>query len=152
MFCPNLPHSPAIFVKVSKSIIFLVKSFLGNFYRLLAIFFWSHGPLRKYLNGFQFTFFEVKRYELQTFKRHLFGVWPDFAKFLHFGKLLMVYFLFGKMLSLLWQIFDIIGIIFTVANGQILKNTITIWSHCLFACCAARRDLPAGEINISRVY
>ena len=27
---------------VSKSIIFLVKSFLGNFYRHLAIFIWSH--------------------------------------------------------------------------------------------------------------
>ena len=27
---------------MSKSIIFLVKSFLGNFYRHLAIFFWSH--------------------------------------------------------------------------------------------------------------
>ena len=41
----NLPKSPTflgIFVKVSKSIIFLVKSFLGNFYRHLAIFFWSH--------------------------------------------------------------------------------------------------------------
>ena len=32
----------AIFVKVLKSIIFLMKSFLGNFYRFLAIFFWSH--------------------------------------------------------------------------------------------------------------
>ena len=32
----------SIFVKVSKSIIFLLKSFLGNFYRHLAIFFWSH--------------------------------------------------------------------------------------------------------------
>ena len=31
-----------IFVKVSKSIMFLVKSFLGNFYSHLAIFFWSH--------------------------------------------------------------------------------------------------------------
>ena len=39
--CPNLPHSLAFFVKVSKSIIFLVKSFLGNFYRHLAIFIWS---------------------------------------------------------------------------------------------------------------
>ena len=29
---------------VSKSIIFLVKSFLGNFYRHLAIFIWSHCP------------------------------------------------------------------------------------------------------------
>ena len=39
LICPNLPHSQAIFVK---SIIFLLKSFLGNFYRHLAIFFWSH--------------------------------------------------------------------------------------------------------------
>ena len=30
------------FVKVSKSFIFLVKSFLGHFYRHLAIFYWSH--------------------------------------------------------------------------------------------------------------
>ena len=38
----NLPKSPTFlsnfFVQVSKSIIFLVKSFLGNFYRHLAIF------------------------------------------------------------------------------------------------------------------
>ena len=36
--CPNLPHSYAILVKVSNSIIFLVKSILGNFYRHLVIF------------------------------------------------------------------------------------------------------------------
>ena len=42
LFCPNLPCSSAFFAKVSKSIIFLVKSFLDNFYRHLAIFFWSH--------------------------------------------------------------------------------------------------------------
>ena len=42
LICPNLPHSYAIFVKLSKSFIFLVKPFLGNFYRHLAIFFWSH--------------------------------------------------------------------------------------------------------------
>ena len=35
---PNLPHSKAIFVKVSKSISFLMKSFLGNFYRHFTIF------------------------------------------------------------------------------------------------------------------
>ena len=39
---PNLPHSKAIFVKVSISLIFLVKSFLGNFYRHLATVYWSH--------------------------------------------------------------------------------------------------------------
>ena len=31
LICPNLPHSLAIFVKVSKSIIFLVKSFWATF-------------------------------------------------------------------------------------------------------------------------
>ena len=35
---PNLPHYEAIFVKVSKSLIFQVKSFLGNFYTHLQIF------------------------------------------------------------------------------------------------------------------
>ena len=39
----SLPKSPTgNFVKVSKSLIFLEKSFLGNFYRQLAIFYWSH--------------------------------------------------------------------------------------------------------------
>ena len=42
LICPNLLHSWAIFVKVSKSLIFIVKSFLGNFYRHLVIFYWSH--------------------------------------------------------------------------------------------------------------
>ena len=42
LFYPNRPHCKAIFVKVSKSFIFLVKSFLGNFYRHVAIFIWSH--------------------------------------------------------------------------------------------------------------
>ena len=41
---PNLLLSYAIFVKISKSFIFLVKSYLGNFYRHLAIFIWSHCP------------------------------------------------------------------------------------------------------------
>ena len=38
LICLNLPHSKTISGKVSKSILFLVKSFLGNFYRHLAIF------------------------------------------------------------------------------------------------------------------
>ena len=40
-----------MFVKVSKSLIFLVKSFLGNFYRHLAIFYWSHWHHRKWENN-----------------------------------------------------------------------------------------------------
>ena len=64
-------------------------------------------------------------------KRGPMVVWPDSAKFCHFGKslqvfgyFLTVYFLFGKILSLLWQNCDII-----VGNGQTLKNNLTIWSH-----------------------
>ena len=69
-------------------------------------------------------------------------VWPDLVKFLIsqslqvFGNFLTLYLLFGKMLSLLWQICDIIWLIFIVANGHILKNILTIWSHsrfCVFA-------------------
>ena len=62
-----------------------------------------------------------------------------FAKFHHsgkslpvFGKFLTVYFLFGKILNLLLQICDIIGLIITVANGQIWKNNLTIRTHCPF--------------------
>ena len=65
-------------------------------------------------------------------------MWPDLAKFWHFGKSLQefgkfftVYFLFGKILSLLWQLCDIIGLIFIFANGKILNNNLTIWSHWL---------------------
>ena len=39
--CPNLPYSWAIFLKLSKSLIFLVKSLLDSFYGHLATFFWS---------------------------------------------------------------------------------------------------------------
>ena len=43
LFYPNRPHCDlAIFVKVSKSFICLVKSFLGNFYKHLAILILSH--------------------------------------------------------------------------------------------------------------
>ena len=66
-------------------------------------------------------------------------MWPDLAKFCHFGKklqvfgkFLKVYFLFGKMLSILWQICDIFGLNFLFAIGQILKNYLTIWSHCWY--------------------
>ena len=48
----------AIFVKVPKSVILLEKSYLGNFYIHLAIFYWSH-----------FT---------QSFEhRHIFLIWED---------------------------------------------------------------------------
>ena len=61
-------------------------------------------------------------------------IWRNFTtlakKLQVFGKFLTVYFLCGKMLCLLWQICAIIGLIFIVTNGQILKSNLTIWSHC----------------------
>ena len=52
-------------------------------------------------------------------------VWPDLAKFRHFGKILTVfgiffipYLIFGKMFDLLWYIFAIRQI-FIVVHGQI---------------------------------
>ena len=42
LFCPIWPHFQAIFVKVSRSFIFLVESFLGEFSRHLVTFYWSH--------------------------------------------------------------------------------------------------------------
>ena len=60
-------------------------------------------------------------------------IWRNFATLVKVDKslahFLMVYFLSGKILSLLWQICDIIVLIFIGANGQILKNNLTIWSH-----------------------
>ena len=53
-------------------------------------------------------------------------IWRNFKSLWQF---LPVYFLSGKMLSLLWQICDIIGRIFIVSNGHVLKNNLTIWSH-----------------------
>ena len=45
-----------------------------------------------------------------------------------------------SLLSLLWKIWYIIGLILIVANGQILKNNLTIWSHCSCADDAAEAD------------
>ena len=61
-----------------------------------------------------------------------------------FGKFLSVYFIFDKMLSLLWQICDILGLIFNFANGQILKNNLTIWSHCSWYAWRNKRRVRIG--------
>ena len=57
-------------------------------------------------------------------------------KYSHFGNILKalvnflrVYLVFGKILNLLWPLFYVNGPIFTVVNGQILNNSLAIWSH-----------------------
>ena len=47
-------------------------------------------------------------------------IWQNFATLAKVNKLLAIFsdnFLFGKMLSILWHICDIIGQIFIVGNG-----------------------------------
>ena len=48
-------------------------------------------------------------------------IWQNFtplSKSLQaYSKFLTVYLLFGKILSLLWQVYDILGLILIVANG-----------------------------------
>ena len=58
------------------------------------------------------------------------SVRPDLAKFRHFGKTLTVF----SYLAKCWAYFGTfgklpIGLIFIVANGEILKNNLTILSH-----------------------
>ena len=67
------------------------------------------------------------------------AVWPDLAKCRHFGKIftvlcnfLIVYWLSAKF----WTYFCKFSILlgrqsFIDANGQMLKNNLAIWSHCL---------------------
>ena len=56
-------------------------------------------------------------------------IWQNFANMAKFYKFMTFYFLFGKIVNLLWQICYITGLIFIVASGQILKHNLTIWSH-----------------------
>ena len=64
------------------------------------------------------------------------SVWSDLAKFRHFGinlkvlgKFLKDYVVFGKILTLLWQKCLTIVQVLIVADGQILKNNLAIWSR-----------------------
>ena len=65
-------------------------------------------------------------------------VWPDLAKFCHFGKIQQSLrhfrysfdLVFGKLLYLLKKFFMLLGQISYDVNSQRVKNNIAIWSHC----------------------
>ena len=66
------------------------------------------------------------------------SVWPDLEKFRLFGKNFLVfgdfkklYLVLGNILNLLWQIFNAIGQILIVVNGQKMKHYLAIWLHWL---------------------
>ena len=69
---------------------------------------------------------------------YLAAVWPDLAKFLHLGKIFKVLvnfwgfiYYFGKLWTDFGKILYVIGQIFIDVNGQMLKNNLAIWWHCL---------------------
>ena len=79
------------------------------------------------------------RHELARFlwERNPDTVWPNWAKFRHFGNILKVlddyvkaYLVLDKIMNLLWCTFYAIRQIFIVANCPILTNNLAIWSHC----------------------
>ena len=76
----NLPKSSTFLVNSCqgvKIIHFLVKSFLGNFYRHLAIFIWSHWLLPKNTNGYMWCVCgsvldsRLKKKHFELMRRHL---------------------------------------------------------------------------------
>ena len=68
------------------------------------------------------------------------AVWPDLAKFHHFGKYLKifgnifkVYLVLGKVFNSLWHNLYAIGHIFIAKMAYYWKHNFVIWSHCLKA-------------------
>ena len=59
---------------------------------------------------------------------------PNFATLAKFYKSLAIFWRFFSYFAKCWAHFgefgNIIGLIFIVANGQMLRNNLTIWSHC----------------------
>ena len=66
-------------------------------------------------------------------------MWPDLAKFCHFGKTskvfgysFMVYFVLGKLLNIIGQIFMTLDKFSLLLMAQYWKDNLAIWSYCLW--------------------
>ena len=56
-------------------------------------------------------------------------MWPDFAKFHHFGNIFKVYLVLGKVFNSLWHNLYAIGHIFLLKMAKYWKHNLVIWSH-----------------------
>ena len=99
---------------------------------------WQNPLPTREIESTYFSFFEQTKLFFSEFTRQTLdeyclriSVWPDLAKFHHFGNRLKVYLVLGKVFSSLWHNLYAIGQIFIAENGQILKTQFVIWSHCL---------------------
>ena len=66
-------------------------------------------------------------------------LWKKFTSLWKFFDSLFL--IWQEMLSLLWENCDIIGLIFTVVNGQLLKNLVTLRLR-------HRRDFKRGYFHL----
>ena len=94
-----------------------------------------------------------KSLPLLNSKSLLRGSVTRFGKFLPFCTLLKVFGHFWKALFSFWQNFEYslsnvyaLGQIYSVTNGQILKNTLSIWFHC-----SEVKILCSGFSSVGRV-
>ena len=78
----------------------------------------------------KYIFLKIKKYlQVSHCEKQFQSMWPDLAKFRHFGNILKVFgdyvrafLVLGKNLNLLWSTFYAIGQILIVAYGLILTN------------------------------
>ena len=95
LFCPN---SYSIFVLVSKSLIFLVKSFLGKFIEIWRLFN-GHTVLDFCVNCALSFYWKTVIWQIrirEPWHSTMEAVWPDLAKFCHILK--KIYIVFGNFL------------------------------------------------------
>ena len=90
------------------------------------------GELKSWSSVFAFVIKYSGRWRFQVRGNQCDQIWQIFATLANVYKSLTNFdglFLIWQNDDLLWKICDIIGLIFSVAYGQILKNHLTIRSH-----------------------
>ena len=90
--------------------------------------------LNKFFRNFIFSeliFFGFSEYWFTTSVTRFGKISPLWQKNTSLWQIFYFSFLIWQNAESTLQICDIIGLVFIVANGQIFKNKLTIWSHCL---------------------
>ena len=107
-----------------------MKSFWGNLYSHLAIFYWSHCSRpshhkKIFIPSYAFFRRRTGAYSIKLFYLHrCYQIWRNFISLWQF---LNVYLTFGKIVNLLWQLLCYWAKIQYCV--KYFKNNIAIWSH-----------------------
>ena len=117
LFCPNRPHFYANFCKVVEIFNFACEIILGNFYRYLATFYWSHWYCSTCNKGLGMISGPPCNGSRSVTR---FGeISPIWQKI----KPLAICLVFGKILNPFWQIFMLLSQ--CLKNGKILKKYLS---------------------------